>query len=99
MRAHAKENACGCAGVFSAHAALELYAEAFEAEGILSRLPAFASEFGADFYRLPRNEERITLLREPWSVPAHYPFGAHAARAAARGRDPCLARAGAAEPA
>ena len=71
----AKENACGCAGVFSAHAALELYAEAFEAEGILSRLPAFASEFGADFYRLPRNEERITLLREPWSVPAHYPFG------------------------
>ncbi|HEX4051737.1 MAG TPA: dihydroorotase [Steroidobacteraceae bacterium] len=73
----AKENACGCAGVFSAHAALELYAEAFEAEGMLSRLPAFASEFGADFYRLPRNEERITLLREPWSVPANYPFGAH----------------------
>ncbi|HEY7928430.1 MAG TPA: dihydroorotase [Steroidobacteraceae bacterium] len=74
---HAKENACGCAGVFSAHAALELYAEAFDAEGMLARLPAFAGEFGADFYRLPRNEERITLVRESWSVPAHYPFGAH----------------------
>ncbi|HWG77421.1 MAG TPA: dihydroorotase [Steroidobacteraceae bacterium] len=73
----AKEHACGCAGIFSAHAALELYAEAFEAAGMLARLPAFASEFGADFYRLPRNEERITLLRQPWSVPAHYPFGAH----------------------
>jgi len=74
---HAKENACGCAGVFSGHAALELYAEAFEAEGILPRLPAFASEFGADFYRLPRNEARITLVRDAWSVPAHYRFGAH----------------------
>lgn len=73
----AKENACGCAGVFSAHAALELYAEAFEAEGILQRLPAFAGEFGADFYRLPRNEQRIRLVRESWRVPAHYPFGAH----------------------
>lgn len=74
---HAKETACGCAGIFSAHAALELYAEIFEAEGMLPRLPAFASEFGADFYRLPRNEERITLQRESWRVPAHYPFGEH----------------------
>lgn len=72
---HTKEAACGCAGVFSAHAALELYAEAFEAEGILSRLPAFAAEFGADFYRLPRHEERITLVRESWKVPESYPFG------------------------
>jgi dihydroorotase len=72
---HTKENACGCAGIFSAHAALELYAEAFEREGILARLPAFASEFGADFYRLARNEERITLLRDRWQVPASYPFG------------------------
>jgi dihydroorotase len=74
---HTKENACGCAGVFSAPAALELYAEAFEAEGILPRLAAFAGEFGADFYRLPRNAERITLVRESWSVPAHYSFGEH----------------------
>jgi dihydroorotase len=73
---HAKESACGCAGVFSAHAALELYAEAFEREGMLARLPAFASEFGPDFYRLPRNDERITLVRSPWTVPATYPFGA-----------------------
>ena len=72
---HNKENACGCAGVFSAHAALELYAEAFEREGILARLAAFASEFGADFYRLPRNEDRITLTREAWQVPQSYPFG------------------------
>jgi dihydroorotase len=72
---HLKESACGCAGVFSAHAALELYAQIFEREGMLARLPAFAAEFGADFYRLPRNEERITLVREPWTVPERYPFG------------------------
>jgi dihydroorotase len=71
----AKESACGCAGVFSAHAALELYAQVFEREGMLERLPAFASEFGADFYRLPRNEERITLVRQPWTAPSSYPFG------------------------
>ncbi|HEY1726642.1 MAG TPA: dihydroorotase [Steroidobacteraceae bacterium] len=71
----AKEAACGCAGVFSAHAAIELYAEVFEAEGILPRLPAFASEFGADFYRLPRNPEQIALRREPWTVPDSYAFG------------------------
>jgi len=72
---HAKESDCGCAGVFSAHAAIELYAQVFEREGILQRLPAFAAEFGPDFYRLPRNEERITLVRDPWTPPACYPFG------------------------
>jgi dihydroorotase len=72
---HTKENACGCAGMFSAHAAIELYAEAFDAAGALQRLEGFASDFGADFYRLPRNSERITLKRDVWSVPDRYPFG------------------------
>jgi len=72
---HTKEAACGCAGIFSAAAAIELYAEAFDAIGALGRLEGFASLFGADFYDLPRNEERITLLRESWEVPACYPFG------------------------
>jgi dihydroorotase len=70
-----KETACGCAGIFSSHAGIELYAEAFEAAGALARLEGFASIFGADFYGLPRNEERITLAKEAWDVPAHYPFG------------------------
>jgi dihydroorotase len=70
----AKEAACGCAGIFSAHAGIELYAEIFEAEGILPRLQGFASEYGADFYRLPRNQDQITLLREPWTPPASYAF-------------------------
>lgn len=70
-----KESACGCAGMYSAHAALELYAEAFEAAGALDRLEAFAADFGADFYRLPRNTERITLRRESWTPPTAYPFG------------------------
>ncbi|MBW4051862.1 MAG: dihydroorotase [Proteobacteria bacterium] len=72
----AKEAACGCAGIFSAHGAIELYAEAFEAAGTLQTLEAFASEHGADFYRLPRNDGRITLVKEPWEVPRSYPFGA-----------------------
>jgi dihydroorotase len=72
---HTKEAACGCAGMFSAHAAIEFYAEAFEQAGRLDRLEAFASERGADFYGLPRNEERVTLHREPWTVPGAYPFG------------------------
>ena len=71
----AKEASCGCAGVFSAHAALELYAEAFETAGRLDRLEAFSSEHGADFYGVPRNGGTITLAREPWTVPAHYAFG------------------------
>jgi dihydroorotase len=71
----AKEAACGCAGIFSAHAGIELYAEAFEAAGALARLEAFAAEHGADFYRLPRNEGRLTLLAAPWEVPRSFPFG------------------------
>ena len=71
----AKEAACGCAGIFSAHGAIELYAEAFESVGALARLEAFASEHGADFYRLPRNNGRLTLVRESWQVPRSYPFG------------------------
>ncbi|MDP9090048.1 MAG: dihydroorotase [Pseudomonadota bacterium] len=70
-----KENACGCAGMFTAHAAIELYAEAFESVGRLDRLEAFASHFGADFYGLPRNTDSITLLHEPSMVPAGYDFG------------------------
>ena len=70
----AKESACGCAGIYSAHAGIELYAEAFESVGALHRLEAFASEFGADFYGLPRNDSQITLLRTPWEVPRSYRF-------------------------
>jgi len=72
---HAKEAACCGAGCFSAPVALALYAEAFDAAGALSRLPDFASGFGADFYRLPRNRDVVTLRREPTPVPASYPFG------------------------
>jgi dihydroorotase len=72
----AKEAACGCAGIFSAHAGIELYAEAFESAGALGRLEAFAASYGADFYGLPRNSATITLVREPWEVPARYAFGA-----------------------
>lgn len=72
---HTKENECGCAGMFSAHAALELYADAFEQAGKLDRLEAFASERGADFYGLPRNESRVTLERVAWTAPASYAYG------------------------
>jgi dihydroorotase len=72
----AKESACGCAGIFSAHAAIELYAEAFAQAGALERLEGFAAFHGADFYRLPRNSATITLEAEEWEVPASYPFGA-----------------------
>jgi dihydroorotase len=65
----AKEAACGCAGIYSAHAGIELYAEAFEAVGALDKLEAFASFYGADFYGLPRNKEQITLVKESWTVP------------------------------
>jgi dihydroorotase len=71
---HTKETTCGCAGIFSAHAAIELYAEAFEQAGALQRLQAFASERGPDFYGLPRNREHITLERATWSPPSAYPF-------------------------
>jgi len=72
---HTKESACGCAGMYSAHAALELYAEVFEAQGALARLEAFASERGPDFYGLPRNELQIELRKTDWAVPAEYEFG------------------------
>lgn len=71
----AKESGCGCAGIYTSHAALELYAEAFEAAGALDRLEAFASFNGADFYRLPRNRETVTLFRQSWPVPLELPFG------------------------
>ena len=74
---NAKEAACGCAGCYSAHAAIELYAEVFEGANALERLEAFASFHGADFYGLPRNTGTITLKREAWVVPATYPFGEH----------------------
>jgi dihydroorotase len=70
-----KETACGCAGCYSAHAALELYAEAFEEAGALHRLEAFASFNGPDFYRLPRNTQKITLQKQSWQVPDSYAFG------------------------
>jgi dihydroorotase len=72
---HTKEAACGCAGIFSAHAGLELYAEVFDAAGRLDRLEAFASERGADFYGLPRNAGEIELERAAWQVPSGYAFG------------------------
>ena len=71
----AKENACGCAGMFSAHAGIELYAEAFESVGKLDRLEGFASDFGADFYKLARNTDRIKLAKREWRVPPDYPLG------------------------
>ena len=70
-----KENACGCAGCFSAYAAIELYAEVFEDLGALDKLEAFASFYGADFYGLPRNKERITLVKRSWQAPQELPFG------------------------
>ncbi len=70
-----KESACGCAGCYTAHAALELYAEAFESAGALDKLEAFASFHGPDFYRLPRNRERIVLERGEWRVAESFPFG------------------------
>jgi dihydroorotase len=70
-----KENGCGCAGMFTAHAAIELYAEAFEQVGRLDRLEGFASHHGADFYGLPRHAEVITLIKEAWLSPVSYEFG------------------------
>jgi len=71
----AKESACGCAGLYTAHAGIELYAEVFETAGALDKLQGFSSEHGADFYRLPRNNGTLTLERESWQVPDSYPFG------------------------
>lgn len=75
---HTKETSCGCAGIYTAHAALELYAEAFDAAGRLDRLEAFASHFGPDFYGLARNTQRLTLVRESWQPEAELPFGGDA---------------------
>lgn len=74
---HLKESSCGCAGIFSAHAAIELYATIFEQVDALDKLEAFASFNGPDFYGLPRNKNMITLLREEWTVPDAYPLGEH----------------------
>jgi len=71
----AKENACGCAGCYSAYAAIELYAEIFEDLGVLQNLEGFASHHGADFYGLPRNSDKVTLVKEAWEVPSEMPFG------------------------
>lgn len=70
-----KEAACGCAGAYTAHAALELYAEAFEEVDALDKLEGFASHFGPDFYNLPRNIDTITIKKSPWKVPESYPLG------------------------
>jgi len=72
---HSKENDCGCAGCFTAHAAIELYAEIFEELGILDKLEAFSSFNGPDFYGLPPNMDTITLRKENWTVPIEYPLG------------------------
>lgn len=71
----AKETACGCAGIYSAHAAIEFYAMAFEQAGKLDKLEGFASFFGADFYQLPRNEQKVTLTKSDWDVPGNYQAG------------------------
>lgn len=70
-----KETSCGCAGCYTAYAAIELYAEAFEQAGALDKLEAFASHFGPDFYGLPRNSDTITLSKSPWQVPAQLSLG------------------------
>ena len=73
----AKETACGCAGIYTAHAAIELYAEAFEQKGKLDKLEGFASFHGAAFYDLPRNTATLSLRRDPWRIPARLPFAEH----------------------
>ncbi|NOZ52483.1 MAG: dihydroorotase [Gammaproteobacteria bacterium] len=72
-----KESACGCAGIYSAHAAIELYASAFEQAHALDKLEGFASFYGADFYQLPRNKTTITLKRNAWEVPKRYTFSSN----------------------
>jgi dihydroorotase len=73
--AHLKEHASGCAGCYTAHAAMELYTQAFDAAGALDKLEGFASFYGADFYGLPRNTGTITLRRETWTAPEGFAFG------------------------
>lgn len=71
---HTKEAACGCAGMYTARTAMELYAEAFESVNALDKLEGFASFYGADFYGLPRNTEQMTLIKESWKVPGSLPY-------------------------
>jgi len=76
-----KETACGCAGIYTAHAALELYAEAFESVGALDKLENFASYFGSSHYGLTKsNQKKITLEKKQWVVPETYEFGGHAVK-------------------
>lgn len=75
---HTKETTCGCAGIYTAHAGIEFYAEVFAAAGALYRLDEFAGGFGADFYGLPRNNDKLTLVAEAWRVPDEVAFGAAA---------------------
>jgi dihydroorotase len=70
-----KESACGCAGVFSAPHAIELYAQVFDNANALEKLEGFSSKFGADFYQLPHNSEKVTLIKKDWSVPKTHQFG------------------------
>lgn len=72
---NSKESGCGCAGIFSAHAAIEMYANVFEEQGAINLLEAFASFHGPDFYGLPRNTDTITLVKESWVIPESYPLG------------------------
>ena len=67
---HRKESACGCAGCYSAHSAIELYAQVFDDLGVLDKLEGFASHYGADFYGLPRNSGTVTLQKQQWQVPS-----------------------------
>jgi len=83
--AHLKEHATGCAGCYTAHAAMELYAQAFDAAGALDKLEGFASFYGADFYGLPRNTGTITLKRESWTPPESFAFGEAALKPLAAG--------------
>ena len=71
----AKESACGCAGIFTGHAAIELYAEAFDSVGEINKLENFASVFGAEFYEIPISKKKVKLLREEWQVPESFSFG------------------------
>ena len=70
-----KESSCGCAGVYSAHASIEIYAEIFEQHRALSKLEAFTSIFGANFYQLPVNDSKIKLIKSAWIMPAKLTFG------------------------
>ena len=74
---HTKETACGCAGCYTAHAAIEMYAEVFEQAGELDKLEGFASFYGTDYYHLPRNMQKVTLRKQEWQVPATVGFGEH----------------------